>query len=247
LPAYFADKNDLAEARELFEKLVARAPDYAGGYAGLSRAHSLAVMRGYTRTPDQNAATALTLAEKAHELDPEGEFTRLALADAKLAAGRLEEAIAILEALVQDAPSSADAHGRLGLMLIWVGRTDEAFGHIDAAIRLNPYVGSPYLNYLGLAEFTIGRYDAAVAAFERNSARGGPIDDAGLAALTASYNELGRSEYAQASLAQLIERYPGVHLRGLWLLHNFARAEDRARLTETLRRAEIPMDRPYTR
>jgi len=46
LPTYFADNDDLREARQLFELVIERAPDFSGGYAGLSLIHALVVMRG---------------------------------------------------------------------------------------------------------------------------------------------------------------------------------------------------------
>ena len=247
LPAYFADNDDLREARQLFERVIERAPDFSGGYAGLSLAHALAVMRGYTRTPDEDGNKALELARKALKLDPEYEFALLAMANALQAVGQTEDAIAILNKLVRASPSNADAHARLGLLLIWAGRAKEATEPLKTAIRLNPYVGSPYLGLLGLASFTLGQYDAAIAEYEKNSSRGGPIDDAGLAVWTASYNEAGRSAEAATIMARLINRYPGFHLRSFWLSHNFAQAEDREHLIEILRRASIPMDRPFTR
>jgi adenylate cyclase len=247
LPAYFADNDDLREARQLFERVIERAPDFSGGYAGLSLAYALAVMRGYTRSPDEDGNKALELAQKALKLDPEYELALRAMANALQAVGQTEDAIAILNKLVRASPSNADAHARLGLLLIWAGRAKEATEPLKTAIRLNPYVGSPYLGLLGLVSFTLGQYDAAIAEYEKNSSRGGPIDDAGLAVWTASYYEAGRSAEAATIMARLINRYPGFHLRSFWLSHNFAQAEDREHLIEILRRASIPMDRPFTR
>ncbi len=247
LPKYFADNDDLREARQQFERVIERAPDFSGGYSGMSLTHALAVMRGYTRTPDEDGKKALKLAQKALQLDPESEFAMLAMANALQAVGQAEDAIALLKKLVEAVPSSADAHARLGLLLIWAGRAGEAIKPLETAIRLNPYVGSPYLIQLGLANFTLGKYDAAIMGYEKNSARGGPIDDAGLAAWAASYNELERSADAAKTLARLIDRYPSTHLRSFWLLRNYTKPEDRGRLTEVFKRANIQMDRPYTR
>ncbi len=247
LPEYFATRPDLTRARELFEDLVAREPDFPGGYAGLSKTYSLSVLRGYATTPDADRANALRFAERALELDPRDELARLALADAQFALGRQSEAVATLEQIMQASPSNAASHGRLGLFLVFLGRPDEAIGHIRSAIRLNPYAGSPYLNYLGLAEFAAGRYEAAVSAFEDNAAQGGPIDDAGLVVLTASYHKLGRTAEERSTLTRLFDRYPGTHLRSFWLIRNFAHEKDRNAVMDSLMQAGIPMDRPYTR
>ncbi len=69
------DKGRLLRARQLFERIVEQAADFSGGYAGLSQTYSLAVMRGYSPTPVEEANEALELAQKAWHIDPEFEMS----------------------------------------------------------------------------------------------------------------------------------------------------------------------------
>jgi tetratricopeptide (TPR) repeat protein len=141
--------------------------------------------------PVEEANEALKLAQKAWDIDADFEMAEVAMANALQITGQSEDAIATLEKMLKSAPSNADAHAQLGRLLIWAGRAKEAIDPINTAVRLNPDFGSPYLIDLGLANFTSGDYEAAITAFEKNYARGGPIDDAGLAVWTASNSELG--------------------------------------------------------
>ncbi len=169
------------------------------------------------------------------------------MANAQKITGQSDDAIATLEKMLKSAPSNADAHAQRGRFLIWAGRAKEAIDPINTAIRLNPDFGSPYLIDLGLANFTFGDYEAAITAFEKNYAHGGPIDDAGLAVWAGAISELGRSDEATAMIDRLFDGYPDFHLRSFWLLRLYVRAEDRNRLTDIFRRAGLPEDRPYTR
>jgi tetratricopeptide (TPR) repeat protein len=247
LPTYMTDKGRLLRARQLFERIVEQADGFSGGYAGLSQTYSLAVMRGYSSAPVEEANEALKLAQKAWDIDADFEMAEVAMASALQITGQSEDAIATLEKMLKSAPSNADAHAQRGRLLIWAGRAKEAIDPINTAVRLNPDFGSPYLIDLGLANFTSGDYKAAITAFEKNYARGGPIDDAGLAVWTASNNELGRSNEAAKILDRLFDRHPDFHLRSFWLLRLYERPEDRTRLNDIFQRANIPMDRPYTR
>jgi hypothetical protein len=87
----------------------------------------------------------------------------------------------------------------------------------------------------------------AVEAFERNAARGGPVDEAALALWAASHNELGHTGEAASVTNRLIDGYPGFHLRTFPLPDRFVRSGDRDLIFEVLKRADLPMDRPYTR
>ncbi len=247
LPTYMTDNGRLLRARQLFERVIEQAHSFPGGYAGLSQTYSLAVMRGYSPTPVEEANEALELAQKAWDIDPEFEMSEVAMANALQITGQSEEAIATLQKMLISAPSNADAHAQRGRLLIWAGRAKEAIDPINTAVRLNPDFGSPYLIDLGLANFTSGNYEAAITAFEKNYARGGPIDDAGLAVWTASNSELGRSNEAAKILDRLFDSHPDFHLRSFWLLRLYVRPEDRTRLNDIFQRANIPMDRPYTR
>ena len=103
------------------------------------------------------------------------------------------------------------------------------------------------MSYLGLVNFTLGRYATAISAFEDNDSRGGPIDDAVLACWAASYNELGRARESAALVARLEHDYPNFHLKSFRFLQFFKRSDDRERLFEILKKADLSVDLPWTR
>ncbi len=131
LPTYIADNDSLLRARLLFERVIEQAHSFPGGYAGLSQTYSLAVMRGYSPTPVEEANEALDMAQKAWDIDEEFELSMLAMANALQITGQPEDAIAILNKLLLSAPSNADAYAQLGRLLIWAGRAEDAIDPIN--------------------------------------------------------------------------------------------------------------------
>jgi TolB-like protein/class 3 adenylate cyclase/Tfp pilus assembly protein PilF len=247
LLTYTIDKNRLVKARELFDRLIEHAPSFPGGYAGLSHTYSMAVLRGYSPSPLEDASEALKWAQTAWEIDEQFDMSTSAIAYAFQVTGQSDKAIDTLGKMLMSAPSNADAHAQLGRLLIWEGRAAESIDPISTAIRLNPDFGNPYLTYLALADFTLGKYDAAISELKENFDRGGPIDDAGLAVWAAALSELGETVEAATLVDKLFDIYPDFNLRSFWLLRLYVRPEDRNRLTEIFKRAGLPEDRPYTR
>jgi len=247
LSTYATDIDHLLKPRQLFERVIEQAHNFPGGYAGLSRTYSIAVMGGYSPSPVEEAKEALRWARKAWEIDEQFEMSQVAMASAFHITGQTDKAIMILDKMLMSAPSNADAHALLGNFLVWAGRAEEAIDPINTAIRLNPEFGSPYRMYLGIANFTLGKYEGVITTLEENSIRGGPINDAGFAVWAAAYDELARSDEAAKVLDRLFDSYPGFHLRSFWLLRQYVRPEDRNRLADIFEQAGLPQDRPYTR
>ena len=69
--------------------------------------YSLAVTRGYSPTPVEEANEALELAQKAWDIDAEFEMSEVAMANALQITGQSEDAIATLEKMLISAPSNA--------------------------------------------------------------------------------------------------------------------------------------------
>lgn len=242
-----SDSRRLLNARRLFERIVESAPQFPGGYAGLSNTFSLAVLHGTSRSPVEEAKVALDWARKAWEIDEQLGISQFAMANALLISGKPDDAVQILEKMLETEPSNADAHARLGLFRMFAGRANEAVKPIKTAIRLNPGLGSSYLSYLGQVNFALGKYAAASTAFEDNDTRGDLNDDATLASWAASYNELGQTTESEALVERLEHEYPDFHLKSFRFLQFFKRPNDRQRLFEILKKANLSVDRPWTR
>src|SRR5213594_1311178 len=128
---------DLRKAIEYFNQAVAKDPNYALAYVGLSDSYLL--LRNYGSTSSQEALPpARTAAKKALALDD-------SLAEAHASLGLLatieldlERALSELERAVQLKPNYATAHHWLALADMTLARFDPAIGEGKRAIELDP-------------------------------------------------------------------------------------------------------------
>lgn len=72
--------------------------------------------------------------------------------------------VLIWQDVVDKRPENARGHNNLGLYLLEVGRLEEAFHHLNEALRLNPNFADAH-NNLGMALANTGRMDEAVPFF----------------------------------------------------------------------------------
>jgi len=238
-----ATKERTLDARRMFERAIERDPDFAGGYAGSSWTHSMAVQHGFTESPREDVIKAYELAQRAMALDDTLGWSYMALARAYLMKGQHDQAVAIAEKAVQLQPSDADAHGYLGLYLMWAGRAEEAIAPIKKALRLNPRVlfsTGPYLNFSGFAYVTADRYGEAISAFEESTKRGGATGVEALAYSAAAYSELGKEQEARATVQKLLEKDPDFSLRSWVWLRLYKNLDDWKRLLNVFRKAGLP-------
>jgi YVTN family beta-propeller protein len=227
----------------MFQKVIELDPKFAGGYAGSSWTHSLAVLHGFSKSLREDTERAFELAQKAMAVDDSFGGSHNALAGANLVRGQNEQAVAVAERAVELQPNDADAHAYLGLYLMWAGRADEAIAPIKKSLRQNPQVAfstGPYLNFSGFAYFTAGRYKEAIAAFEENAKRGGPSGVEVLAYAAAAYSELGQEEEAKTTVQELAEKYSEFSLRSWTWLRLYKNLEDWKRLLDIFRKAGLP-------
>ncbi len=97
------------------------------------------------------------------------------------------------------------------------------------------------LYYLGMgwATFTAGRFEEAIE-FAMRAAEANPEFPDIYAVLAAANGQLGRAAAARAALDQLARRMPGLTASDGRLDRPFARAVDRERFLEGLRKAGMP-------
>ncbi len=238
-----ASGEQVLEARRLFHKVIEADPKFAGGYAGSSWSHSLAVLHGFSKSLREDTERAFELAQTAMAIDGSFVWSHSALASAYLVKGQNDKAVAAAERAVEMQPNDADAHAYLGLYLMWAGRADEAIAPIKKSLRQNPQVAfstGPYLSFSGYAYFTTGRYKEAIAAFEENAKRGGLASVEALAYAAAAYGELGQVEEAKAAVQELLKKYPEFSLKSWTWLRLYKNLEDWKRLLDIFRKAGLP-------
>jgi adenylate cyclase len=235
-------RANILTARGAYGHVIDTDPRFAGGHAGKSITHSMAVMFGHSENPEEDARIALEFAERAVTMDEQFALSHSALGFAYSAARRHNEAIAAALQAVELQPGNADSRFFLAYCQLQAGNGEEARDSILTALRLDPqYVAGPYLNALARACFVAGRYQEASDTFERNVAHGGPLGVPMLTTWLTSLVELERLDDARKIAQRLLEFDPGFSLmRAGNDAFGLASETSRERIVEALRKVGLP-------
>ncbi len=186
-----SSREGWARAREAAEKALAIDPDYAYAHALLG---SIA-MYG-----ENDLALAAKHYERALALDP----TNLGVLGGAAAflqnLGRLDEALALKEAIVRRDPVNVTALDTLGISQTWAGRYDAAIASYRTVLSLRPGRGLAHYG-LGVALMLKGDGQAALSEILQEDL--GP-DGWGEIGLPMAYHTLGKAPESDAALEQLI-------------------------------------------
>jgi tetratricopeptide (TPR) repeat protein len=159
-------ETSLLQAIAFYEQAIARDPDYALAYAGLSDSYALLGVFGI-RAPRDVFPKARAAVEKALSLDPDLAAAHCALGHIKVQYEHDWDGAAREYArAIQLDPSSALAHHRRGLLYAMQGDTDRAVASDERAHRLEPLWLTPRTaigNYLYHAK----RYDESIRILEQ--------------------------------------------------------------------------------
>ena len=185
------DKEGYARAREAAEKALAIDPDYAPAHARLGNI----AMNG-----DNDPAGAARHYQRALALDSTDLYV-LGNATIFLAnLGRLDEALALDEALVRRDPVNMTALSNVGLHQRMAGRYDAAIASFRTLLSLTPNRGNAYAQ-LGTALLLKGDATAALAEIEQEKS-----EVWRMIGLPMAYCALGRKADADAALNALIAK-----------------------------------------
>lgn len=227
-------------AREMFEAVIERDPEFAGGYAGVASMLGFEALFGHFDVGEL-AARAVALARQGVEIDDNFGWSYVALGLALLLQHRHDEAIAAVDEAVARQPNDADAHAYRGLILALSGCPELGIESLEQAIRLNPqFINGPYLNLRGVVMVMAQDYHGALRSFEENMARHGPVGPPVLTWCAAAYWALGKREEAERMEGQLVKLFPSFRLENWNFLKLFRSHEDRRRLLNLMVAAGIP-------
>lgn len=187
-------------AVELFREAVARDPQMALGYVGLSRIlYGGATVYGWSEHPDDDLGASLHAASRAIELDPNEAYAHFAYSGAALYLAKHVAALDAARRAVALNPNFAYGHLRLGQVLIYCGEPEKAIEPIERGVMHSPFdpqFGSMIAS-LALAHYQSKNYSEAVAkariAIEHSFAPGHVL-------LAAALARLGRVEDARRAL-----------------------------------------------
>lgn len=230
----------LKAAAALFEQVVEMAPDFAGGFAGLSWIVGFGALWGHDQ-PDVLGARAEALAYKAIAVDEAFGWSYTVLSVSLMAQRRFDEAEAAAERGAQLLPNDADAQVIIAVLGAMRGKFDIAIKAAETAFRLSPnFVSGPYLNVLAHANFMAGNYQAALSAYEKNVTRGGPIGPPAYCWAAGAYHATGRTDAAKGIVTELTARFPGFGLANWNFLYMIESTKLRDDVETLFRDAGIP-------
>lgn len=230
--------NELA--RDAYRSAIESDPTYARAYGALAIVLTHDYRRGWTELSLEEARSrTLELVQKAVLLDRSSPQVYWAQGYIYLFRKQHNEAAAAVEQAVALAPNYADGYGLLAFISNWRGNAEQAIHYIKKAIALNPYYSFEYPWNLGLANYTLGRYDEAVEALQNALERNEQVLLPRLY-LAASYVRLGQQDDAEWEVEQVKIQYPDVRLS---LMANVLPYQDKDRMNafmDDLRKAGVP-------
>ena len=182
------NKEGLMQAREAATKALAIDSDYAPAHARL----------GFiAMTGDNDLAAAAEHFKRALAIDP-SDLDVLRISATLLASlGRLDEALALEEAVVRRDPVNATALSSLGFHQRWSGRLDAAITSFRIALSLTPGRGGAHSN-ISVALLLKGDAQGALSEIELETS-----ENWKMIGLPMAYHALGRKADSDAALATL--------------------------------------------
>ena len=184
------EKEGYGQAREAATKALAIDPDYAPAHTQL----------GYIAEGDNDLAGAAQHLERALVLDPADLDVLRVSATLLESLGRLDEALALDEALVRRDPVNVNALFNLGLYQRQAGRLDAAIASFRTALSLSPGRANAHAE-IGNALLLKGDAQGALAEIERETSEIWKT-----IGLPMAYYAVGRKADSDTALAALIAK-----------------------------------------
>ena len=157
-------KEDLIEARQMFEETISLEPESSLGYAMAAWALWWIVARGLSSDPSQSLQQATELAQRAMSLDDITGLPHLMMAQIHLLQNDHAKALAEAERAILARPSCDGSYVAKANVLNYLGRPAESIELAQYAMRLTPVYPVYYPAVLAAAYYGCGRYEDAIAA-----------------------------------------------------------------------------------
>jgi TolB-like protein/Tfp pilus assembly protein PilF len=237
---YRCTRDDLAEARRLFEQAISIDPELGPAYSGMGEAYYYEVVYGFAASNDDNREKAIGPAHRAVTLDPDDARAHCTLGRIRYLRREYPPAISELKAALDLNPSLALGHYGLGAALVFSGKAEEAVPHLDAAIRLSPQdpnMGS-FLVRIADAKYFVADYDGAVA-FALKALGQPNFQWSRYAVLLAALGQLGRRDEARRYLDEVTRQRPDFSVAFVRHTHLFGEAKFMAQYCDGLRKAGV--------
>jgi len=204
-------KEDNTKAQEFFKRAVELDSKYAAAWTMLGWTYWIDASYGFSESPKECFKQAVTIAQKALELDKANPDVHSLLGGIHLYQGQHEQAVSEGKKAIALRPNDACNLALLAQTLSYSGRSEEAIRLMERAMRLNPYYPEWYLGVLGQSYRVAGRYEQAIATYnellERRRKTGGTTIQSHLG-LTLTYMKIGKEDEARDHVAELLRIDP---------------------------------------
>jgi adenylate cyclase len=193
--------------RDCLERAVERDPKYPDAWAWLAYIYAHEHSLEYNPRPQlyNPLDQALEMGRRAVALDPTSQAAHRALAFTYFLRHDLDQFLVEAERTVAANPNNAATIAFMGLLMAYAGNEKRGLALITKAKALDPNYPGWYHRPFARHYFNKGDYEAALAEARRISMPGFFWAHILLAA---SYGQLGRTEEAQAAVADLLKAYP---------------------------------------
>lgn len=199
------------QARSLLEKALELDPNFSLACAHLARNHVISYINRWGDEYELSLEKAISLGQRAIELDKTNPFAYFALSTAVVWDRQLERAELEARKAISLDPNFADGYAALGMIMIYAGKAEESIVPVHTAMRIDPHYRDIFLHILALAYFHSGQYQDAEVALKRRLIRK-PESDISRALLASTYGHLGATKKARSTWKELISINPNYSL-----------------------------------
>jgi TolB-like protein len=229
-------RESVEEAIQLLKRSVEIDPKFARAWAGL--AWSYYVLAGFVDDTPELQRARMDAAMRAVELDPMDAEAHAALAYVVGKTSDFARVEAEFDRALSLNPNSADILAWYADWASSFGKADKGVEAADRAMRLNPNAPVWAYSIYRYAYFMAGRYEDALRMQDRKPRQNFKRNDYAFRA--AIFGALGRTEEAQAAVAEALARFPDMTVESIAGAPQWSNAEGQ-RLTETMRKAGFPV------
>src|SRR6266849_6163095 len=199
-------KEGNLKARQMFEKAVELDPKYSTSYMDLGTTYWLDWVLQWSDDPSA-LDQALQLERQAIALDDSQPMAHTLLSGIYVFKKQYDQASAEAERTLALDPNSAGGYEALARIMDSTGKSAEAIGLAEKAMRLDPRNREIYLFYEGWSYTQMGRYEETIPLLKR-ALTSFPNSWATHALLVVDDTELGREGEARAEAAEVLRISP---------------------------------------
>ncbi|MEE8172727.1 MAG: BTAD domain-containing putative transcriptional regulator [Alphaproteobacteria bacterium] len=233
------DKQNVAAARQLFEKVTEISPGVTLGPTLVAFCHYWDVTMGWSADPGEALGQAAEWSQRAAAMEDADGQAHAILAHVKLLQGKHEEALEIAEEAIRIRPLCANTNALSGNILLYCGRPRESIERVKSAIRIAPVYASWWVEILATAYRDAGQNELAIAA-ANELLRKNPESTNALLILASALVAKNRLEAAKSHAAKVLALDPEFSLSRYAAQHPYQNQEPFRRHLANLRKAGLP-------